>query len=59
VKQITVTGNGSYELIPDFSEEYLDYVSSLHPGELVNVEGGSFHAGRPLGRKIHCRKNNP
>ncbi len=49
VKQITVTGNGSYELIPDFSEEYLDYVSSLHPGELVLVERGSFTMGDTWG----------
>jgi formylglycine-generating enzyme required for sulfatase activity len=36
-------------LIPDFSEEYLDYVSSLHPGELVLVERGSFTMGDTWG----------
>jgi len=49
VKQITVTGNGSYELSLNFSEEYIDYVSSLHPGELINVEGGSFTMGDTWG----------
>ncbi len=45
VKQITVTANGEYKLSPAFLGEYLDYVSSLHPGELVLVERGSFTMG--------------
>ncbi|WP_214079815.1 formylglycine-generating enzyme family protein [Mesotoga sp.] len=49
VKQITVTANGSYELSPDFSKEYIDYVSTLHPGELVLVEKGSFTMGDTWG----------
>jgi len=49
VKQITVTANGEYKLSPAFLGEYLDYVSSLHPGELVLVERGSFTMGDTWG----------
>jgi len=49
VKQITVTANGDYKLSPAFLGEYLDYVSSLHPGELVLVEKGSFTMGDTWG----------
>ena len=49
VKQITVTANGDYKLSPVFLGEYLDYVSSLHPGELVLVERGRFTMGDTWG----------
>ena len=49
VKQITVMANGEYKLSPAFLGEYLDYVSSLHPGELVLVERGSFTMGDTWG----------
>jgi len=49
VKQITLTGDGSYELIPDFSEEYIDHISTIPPGELVLVEKGSFTMGDTWG----------
>jgi formylglycine-generating enzyme required for sulfatase activity len=49
VKQITVTANGSYKLSPVFLGEYLDYVSTLHPGKLVLVDKGSFTIGDTWG----------
>lgn len=49
VKQITVTANGIYKLSPVFLGEYISYVSTLHPGELVLVEKGSFTMGDTWG----------
>ncbi|HON29234.1 MAG TPA: formylglycine-generating enzyme family protein [Mesotoga infera] len=49
VKQITVTANGIYKLSPVFLGEYVSYVSTIHPGELVLVERGSFTMGDTWG----------
>jgi len=45
VKHIIVTRNRSYDLKPDFSEEYKHYLSNLLPGKLVFVPRGTFIMG--------------
>ena len=49
VKHIIVTRNRSYDLKPDFSEEYKHYLSNLLPGKLVFVPQGTFIMGDTWG----------